>query len=127
MSVISELFTIIHSTILKPVIGGTSSVLSNVQATPNDNPIYVIQLSFFVCLSIVSLFLILITLALTFILVLYTRGARQSISRQKSVGVVRPKKRLKRLMRSYCSKKWNRHCLHSHLNYIDQSSTSHHK
>jgi hypothetical protein len=118
---------IAHSTILKPVFGGTSPVLSNAQATPNNNSIYVIQLSLFACLSIVSLFLILITLALTFILVLYTRGARQSISRQESVGVVRPKKRLKRLMRSYCSNKRNRHCLHSHPGYIDQSSTPHHK
>ena len=126
MSAIPRLFTIVRSTTLKPVIGGTSPVLSNAQAIPNDNPIYVIQLSLFACLFI-SLFLILITLTLAFILFLYTQGARQSISRQELVGVVRPRKQLKRLMRSYCSKKRNRHCLHSHPHYIDQSLTSHHK
>src|SRR5208282_4075940 len=117
-------FTIARSIILKPLIGGTSPVLSNAQATPNENSVYVIQLSLFACLFIISLFLILITLALTFTLFLYTQGARQSISRQELVEVVRHEKGLKRLTRSYCSKKRNRHCHHPRLHYINQSCSS---
>ena len=77
MPPIPRLFAI---AILKPIIGGTSPVPSNAQVTPNNGPIYVIQLSLFTCLFIISLLLILITLFLSFILFLYTH---QSTSRQE--------------------------------------------
>ena len=79
MFVIARLFTIAHSTILKPVIGGTSPVISNTQATPNDSPVYVVQLSLFTCLMIINLFPILITLSLSSVFFFYTREAHQSI------------------------------------------------
>src|SRR5271169_4333644 len=99
MSAIPGLFIIAHSTILKPVIGGTSPAMSNAHETPNDNPIHVIQLSFFTCLFIISLFLILTTLSLGFILFLYTRDTRQSIARQELVWVMRYRKWLEMIPR----------------------------
>jgi ABC-2 type transport system permease protein len=48
-----------HATILKPIIEDTSSIMSNTQAIPNNDP-YIIQLSLFTCLVIIGLFLFLI-------------------------------------------------------------------
>ena len=91
----------------------------------NDSPIYVIQLSFFTCLFIISLFLMLITLSLAFILFLYTRDTRQSISRQELVWVMRYRKWLEKVIRRSIRrphrKKRDRHRRHRCVYYIDQS------
>lgn len=82
MLIIPQLFTFARSIILKPVIEGTTSIMSNTQSTSIDNLIYIVQFQLFTYLIIISLFLILIVFSL-FILFLCIRDTSKSISRHK--------------------------------------------
>src|SRR5216117_4008612 len=134
---IPQVFLLRPATMLMPIIGSTSPT----SPMPNNGP-YIVQLSLFACLIIVSLFLILLGLSVSFAF-FYTRitGPIYSqrelawviYSQQELVWVMRHQKWLDNAMpvpimrpQSYRNKRNRRH-RYRRRHYIDQSLSSSHQ
>src|SRR5216117_1925180 len=134
---IPQVFLLRPATMLMPIIGSTSPT----SPMPNNGP-YIVQLSLFACLIIVSLFLILLALSASFAF-FYTRitGPIYSqrelawviYSQQELVWVMRHQKWLDNAMplpimrpQSYRNKRNRRH-RYQPRHYIDQSLSSSHQ
>src|SRR5213083_2964512 len=124
---IPQVFLLRPATMLMPIIGSTSPT----SPMPNNGP-YIVQLSLFACLIIVSLFLILLALSVSFAF-FYTRITGPIYSQRELVWVMRHQKWLDNAMplpimrpQSYRNKRNRRH-RYQPRHYIDQSLSSSHQ